>query len=216
VISLLVVVTACGDDDGNAVATDGPDPTEVSSTDPTDAAGASTSTSDRADDGPDDGTRHEWCATWAELRASTDEAPAELPDAVASAPDAVRADIERLAESESASGGPAPASFVRSFAAVEAWSHEQCGTGHPFCVAWPAFTFTLASSAFADEADRADLQAQIPELAAVALGHVPAELAHVAAAVESTLEGAESDADERAAESAYDELDAWVETNCNG
>ena len=110
-----------------------------------------------------------------------------------------------------------PASLARlvsDLVVVEAWSHQHCGTEHPFCLAWPTFTTALASSALSSEPDTEAAAAATQQLMHVAIAHSPSELDHLGQLIEDASAGEVTAPQERAAEAAYDSYDTWVEDHC--
>jgi hypothetical protein len=192
---MALLAGACGDDSA-----------------PPDAAPAGTtasSTSATAEPGEAD----DWCDSYAELAEAPDPDPAALRAAAESAPPDLAEALEVVLSDDTS---VEPAEVLDAVGQVESWAHDHCGTDHPFCTQWIQYTGALAGSALSgaepeDDEVRAVLEGMFEVVLRYAPDAVGPELEVVAAASWREL----SDEEERAAEQAYDEVDAWVAEACD-
>lgn len=172
------------------------------------------------DQAGDDGAA--WCPTWAELRGAEEPTPEEIRGG-AEVPSELRPVLDRLAEvmerSNETGEDPRGADLVVAMEAsteLMAWAHEHCGDDHPFCVAWPTASLFLAQAALASDGDSAGFftEGEGLQLVGLALDHAPSDVSGDAQTVRAWFDTPLDSGRERAAEAAYDSLDAWVEQHC--
>lgn len=193
---ILILVTSCGDDD-SATQTIAEEPATPVSTDR---------------DTPVSKTTDDWCETY--MRLSTDE-EADVVDVESAADNAPEELREALRTVGSDDPSVSMADRAAAAAVVEAWAYEHCGTDHPFCGAWIQYKGLVGSIALSGSSEEEQSQgyAMAEGLFEVARVHAPPVLDQQLGTIASTS-GSSDDEDERKAESALDEVDAWVDGNC--
>lgn len=194
---VLLVVTACGDDD---------------STTQTVAEGPTTQVSP-VPDTPVSKTSDDWCETFTRLTTDEGADVVDVESAADSAPEEVREAMRTVGSDD-----PSVSMAARAAAAaeVEAWAHEHCGTDHPFCNAWIQYKGFMGNIALsgASEEEKSQGYENAEDLFEVARRHTPPVLDQQLGTIASTSVSSEEDEHERKAESAFDEVDAWVDGNC--
>ena len=199
----LILVAACGDDSTTE---------EDAAERPETASSASEDTGDD-DEGAASDADEAWCATVIELREDPDATLGDLRAAAGSAPEAVADTMEVLGSQDASLG---VAQRLDAAAQVEAWSHEHCGTEHPFCTAWTQYSGAVAALALSGtpEEDVAVATGELEDLLRVVRSYAPSDLDPHLEVVSETQAGAVSDTEEREAEASWDALDAWVDDTC--
>lgn len=211
-IAVGVLVAGCSDDGDDATVEAGPGTT------------VATSEGDDRDSTEVDAASDEsaWCSTWAELRDAEEPTPEEIrggpevPSELRPVLDTLAEVMERSYETDEDPGGAELVRAMEASTMLVAWGHEHCGDDHPFCIAWPAASLFIAQTAMTpdDDGEAFLTEEEGVQLVGLALDHAPDGVGEHADIVRASLGTPIEDEQERAAEEAYDALDAWVDEHC--
>jgi hypothetical protein len=171
------------------------------------AGTTASSTATAARDGADD-----WCDSYADLAEAPDPDPEALRAAAGSAPPELDEPLGIVLSDDTSLE---PAELLDAVARIEGWAHEHCGTDHPFCTLWTQYAGALGSAALSGvEPEDEEVRALLDGMFEVAVRYAPDAVDAPLDVIASTPTTELRDDEERAAEAAYDEVDAWVADAC--